>query len=132
MITALVVVGWACLVVGGVLVAVDSRRRRKAPPSLAEKIVTEAIVEHLELCGWRLEHRPKTTVTAARCSFINGARVCTGSAIPGCETDPAILGVVGVPGAHAGDTPTPLGRASFDTRTRAIWESRFRISATEL
>ena len=97
MITALVVVGWACLVVGGVLVAVDSRRRRKAPPSLAEKIVTEAIVEHLELCGWRLEHRPKTTVTAARCSFANGARVR------------APLGGTCAPDAHSTWQPTTNG-----------------------
>ena len=32
----------------------------------AERIVAEAIVEHLELSGWRLEHRPKPTVTPAR------------------------------------------------------------------
>ena len=89
MITALVVVGWACLVVGGVLVAVDSRRQHKAPPSLAEKIVTEAIVEHLELCGWRLEHRPKTTVTAARCSFQTG-RGCA-PALPSPDAAPIRL-----------------------------------------
>jgi hypothetical protein len=34
--------------------------------SLAEKIVAEAILEHLQLCGWRLEHKAKPTVTAAR------------------------------------------------------------------
>ena len=32
-------------------------RQAPVPPDdLAEKIVAEAIVEHLELCGWRLEH----------------------------------------------------------------------------
>ena len=30
---------------------------------LAEKIVAKAIVAHLELCGWRLQHRPKPSVT---------------------------------------------------------------------
>ena len=38
-------------------------KRRFPPDDLPEKIVAEAIVEHLELCGWRLEHQPRPTVT---------------------------------------------------------------------
>ena len=44
----------------------DLGKRRYPPDELAEKIVAEAILDHLELCGWRLEHRPKPTVTPAR------------------------------------------------------------------
>jgi hypothetical protein len=32
---------------------------------LSEKIVAEAILEHLQLSGWRLTHHPKPTVTPA-------------------------------------------------------------------
>ena len=38
--------------------------RWPANGNLAERIVAEAIVEHLELCGSRLEHRPKPTAGA--------------------------------------------------------------------
>ena len=34
------------------------------PATLAEKVVAEAIVKHLELYGWRMEHHPKPAVTA--------------------------------------------------------------------
>ena len=40
--------------------------RWPANGNLAERIVAEAIVEHLELCDWRLAHHAKPTVTAAR------------------------------------------------------------------
>ena len=33
---------------------------------LAETIVAEAILDHLQLCGWRLEHRGKPGVTPSR------------------------------------------------------------------
>ena len=39
----------------------DLGKRRFPSDELAEKIVAEAIVEHLQLCGWRLEHHPKPT-----------------------------------------------------------------------
>ena len=38
-------------------------RPRLPSDELAEKIVAEAAVAHLELCGWRLQHRPKPSVT---------------------------------------------------------------------
>ena len=44
----------------------DLGKRRLPINGMAEKIVAEAILDHLELCGWRLEHRPKPTVTPAR------------------------------------------------------------------
>ena len=44
----------------------DLGKRRFPTDELPEKIVAKAIVEHLELCGWRLEHKAKPTVTAAR------------------------------------------------------------------
>ena len=43
-------------------------KRRFSPDDLPEKIVAEAIVEHLQLCGWRLTHHAKPTVRPARCS----------------------------------------------------------------
>ncbi len=44
----------------------DLGKRRLPPNGFAEKIVAEAILEHLQLCGWRLEHKAKPTVTPAR------------------------------------------------------------------
>ena len=44
----------------------DLGKRRLPCDELAEKIVAEAIVAHLELCGWRLTHKAKPTVTPAR------------------------------------------------------------------
>ena len=44
----------------------DLGKRRLPPSNLAERIVAEAIVEHLELCDWRLAHHAKPTVRAAR------------------------------------------------------------------
>ena len=41
-------------------------RPRLPSDELAEKIVAEAILEHLQLCGWRLTHHAKPTVTPAR------------------------------------------------------------------
>ena len=44
----------------------DLGKRRLPVGGMAEKIVAEAIVEHLQLCGWRLERKAKPTVTRAR------------------------------------------------------------------
>jgi hypothetical protein len=44
----------------------DLGKRRLPSDELAEKIVAETIVAHLELCGWRLEHRAKPSVRRAR------------------------------------------------------------------
>ena len=44
----------------------DRVKRPFPGDDLAEKIVAEKIVEHLELCGWRLTHHPKPAVTPAR------------------------------------------------------------------
>ena len=44
----------------------DLGKRRLPSDELAEKIVAEAIVGHLELCGWRLEHKPKPRVPSAQ------------------------------------------------------------------
>jgi hypothetical protein len=41
-------------------------KRRLPGDELAEKIVAEAILAHLTLCGWRLERKAKPVVTAAR------------------------------------------------------------------
>ena len=41
-------------------------KRRLPVYGLAETIVAQAILEHLQLCGWRLEHKPGHTVTPAR------------------------------------------------------------------
>lgn len=41
-------------------------KRRLPGDELPEKIVAETILEHLERCGWRLEHRPGKLVTPAR------------------------------------------------------------------
>ena len=41
-------------------------KRRLPVEGMAEKIVAEALLEHLQLCGWRLEHKAKPTVMAAR------------------------------------------------------------------
>ena len=35
----------------------DLGKRRLPADKLAEKNLAEAILEHLQLCGWRLEHR---------------------------------------------------------------------------
>ena len=43
----------------------DLGKRGFPPDDLPEKIVAEAIVEHLEPCGWRLELQAKPTVTPA-------------------------------------------------------------------
>ena len=44
----------------------DLVKRRFPGEDLAEKIVAERIVEHLELCGWQLTHKAKPAVTPAR------------------------------------------------------------------
>ena len=44
----------------------DLGKRRLPGDELAEKIVAEAIVKHLELCGWRLVHKGKASVSPAR------------------------------------------------------------------
>ena len=44
----------------------DLGKRRLPSDELAEKIVGQVILEHLQLCGWRLEHKPGHTVTPAR------------------------------------------------------------------
>ena len=44
----------------------DLAKRRLPTDDLAEMIVAEAIVEHLQLCGWGLERNAKPTVTRAR------------------------------------------------------------------
>ena len=44
----------------------DLGKRRLPVEGMAEKIVAEALLEHLQLCGWRLEHKAKPTVMAAR------------------------------------------------------------------
>ena len=36
----------------------DLATRRRPGDDLAEKIAAERILEHLELCGWRFEHKP--------------------------------------------------------------------------
>jgi hypothetical protein len=41
-------------------------KRRLPGDELAEKIVAEAILAHLELCGWRLEREAKPVASAAR------------------------------------------------------------------
>lgn len=41
-------------------------KRRFPPNDLPETIVAEAILEHLERAGWRLEHHAKPVVTPAR------------------------------------------------------------------
>ena len=38
----------------------------RVPCNLPDKIVAEAILEHLQLCGWRLEHKAKPAVAPAR------------------------------------------------------------------
>ena len=43
----------------------DLGTRRLPVDELAEKIVAEAILEHLQLCGWRLEHKTKPGVVPA-------------------------------------------------------------------
>ena len=43
----------------------DLGKRRLPVDELAEKIVAEAILEHLQLCGWRLEHKTKPRVAPA-------------------------------------------------------------------
>ena len=43
----------------------DLGKRRLPVDELAEKIVAEAILEHLQLCGWRLEHKTKPGVVPA-------------------------------------------------------------------
>ena len=44
----------------------DLGKRRLPGDDLAERTVAEAIVKHLELCGWRLTHHAKPAVTPAR------------------------------------------------------------------
>jgi hypothetical protein len=44
----------------------DLGKRRLSIEGMAEKIVAEAILEHLQLCGWRLTHHAKPTVTPAQ------------------------------------------------------------------
>ena len=44
----------------------DLGKRRLPPNGFAEKIVAEAILEHLQLCGWRFEHKAKPVVAPAR------------------------------------------------------------------
>jgi hypothetical protein len=39
---------------------------RRPGDELAERIAAERILEHLELCGWRMEHKPTPPVSAAR------------------------------------------------------------------
>ena len=43
----------------------DLGKRRFPPDDLPQKIVAEAILEHLQLCGWCLEHTAKPMVTPA-------------------------------------------------------------------
>jgi hypothetical protein len=43
-----------------------SPSRRLPGDDLAEKIAAEQILEHLELCGWRIEHPAPPMVTPAR------------------------------------------------------------------
>ncbi len=44
----------------------DLGKRRLPIDGLAETIVAEATLEHLQLCGWRLEHKAKPRVTPGR------------------------------------------------------------------
>ena len=44
----------------------DLGKRRLPGDDLAEKVVAERILEHLERCGWHLEHHAKPAVSPAR------------------------------------------------------------------
>jgi hypothetical protein len=44
----------------------DLVKRRLPGDELAEKIVAEAILNHLHLCGWTMEHRPGKLMSPAR------------------------------------------------------------------
>ena len=44
----------------------DLGKRRLPGDDLVEKIVAEASLEHLQFCGWRLEHKAKPGVAPAR------------------------------------------------------------------
>ena len=44
----------------------DLAKPRRPGDDMAERIVCEAILEHLERCGWRLEHQAKPMVSPAR------------------------------------------------------------------
>jgi hypothetical protein len=44
----------------------DLAKPRRPGDDLAERAICEAVLAHLELCGWGLEHRASPTVTPAR------------------------------------------------------------------
>ena len=44
----------------------EQAKRRLPSDELAENIVAEAILEHLELCGWRLERKVRPGAMATR------------------------------------------------------------------
>jgi len=44
----------------------DLSKRRLPGDDLAEKVAAERFLEHLELCGWRMEHKPAPPVTPSR------------------------------------------------------------------
>ena len=44
----------------------DLAKPRRPGDDLAERVICEAILAHLERCGWRLEHHAKPTVTPAQ------------------------------------------------------------------
>ena len=52
----------------------DLGKRRLPPNGFAEKIVAEAILEHLQLCGWCLDRKARPTVAPARKSGVDAAR----------------------------------------------------------
>ena len=44
----------------------DLAKRQLPGDELAEKIAAERILEHLELCGWRIEHKPVPPLSPRR------------------------------------------------------------------